>query len=191
MYLLVGLLLAIIIILIWTRPKQCGVQSQRTWDCIDRDSGDMTTVKVKKIDDIGNKYKNPESFTTGEHSEYFTGVKNDECSPCNDENFTYAVHEFGAPNLDFKDWVTSQAVDPQVLKNHAEFVKNKIKYEDNKVIVTGRTYSPDSHDSYDPIPWSGLKRPQAVAVRSPTQVPDIDYNLYDTKPSIRYGPSLN
>jgi hypothetical protein len=104
-----------------------------------------------------------------------------------DDKFSYAINEFGAPGLEFKDWVTSQSVDPQVLKNHAEFVRDRIS--DNPQNITGRTYSPDMHDSYDPIPWVGLRRPQAVPVCNPTQVPDVDYNLYESRPKFTWRSS--
>ena len=104
-----------------------------------------------------------------------------------DDKFSYAINEFGAPGLEYKDWVTSQSVDPQVLKNHAEFVKDRIS--DNPQNITGRTYSPDMHDSYDPIFWIGLRRPQAVPVCNPTQVPDTDYNLYETRPKFTWRSS--
>lgn len=104
-----------------------------------------------------------------------------------DDKFVYAMSDFGAPGRDFKDWVMSQSVDPQVLKNHAEFVKDRGM--DNPQNITGRVYSPDSHDSYDPIPWQGLRRPQAVATCNPTQVPDVDYSLYDKRPTFTWRSS--
>jgi len=134
---------------------------------------------------MSDKYTNPESHTIKEQNEYFTTANDDSDVACDDNKFVYAINEFGAPGMEFKDWVTSQSVDPQVIKNHSEFVKGQL-VEDTQ-IITGRTYSPDSHDSYDPIPWQGLRRPEAVQVRSPTQVPDVDYDLYNNRPSIRWG----
>lgn len=119
----------------------------------------------------------PEDQTINEHSEYFNIVSGAET--CTDTGF--AVNEFGAPGMDFKDWVMAQSVDPQTIKNHTEFVKDRTK---NGEFMTGRTFTPDSHDSYDPIPWVGLRRPQAVPVGNPDQTPDVDYNLYSNKPGL-------
>jgi len=52
--------------------------------------------------------------------------------------------------------------------------------------VLGSTWTPDMHMSYDPISWGGLRRPQAVAVCNPTQVPDVDYNLYNTESTFNW-----
>jgi hypothetical protein len=168
----------------------------RAWDCVDRSTGDITSVKMRTGHAHGCKCSmctNPERCSLAENSEYFTSCQDpaemaSACASDANGNFAYAVDEFGAPGLDFKDWVTSQSVDPQVLKNHAEFVADRLG-TDNPQNITGRTYSPDSHDSYDPIPWVGLRRPQAVAVCNPTQVSDVDYNLYETKPKFTWSSS--
>ena len=128
----------------------------------------------------------------GENAEYFTN-----CEPpaetslqttCDDNKFTYAVNEYGAPGMTYKDWVASQAVDPQVLRNHAEFVKNRTTGElSNSQNITGRTYTPDMHTSYDPIAWQGLRRPQALPAGTycnPDQVSDMDHSLFAQKPSL-------
>lgn len=91
---------------------------------------------------------------------------------CGDNpDITFAVHEFGAPGMDYKAFTASQEIDPEVVKNHGEFVAERQG-------MTGRTFTPDSHDSYDPIPWIGLRRPEYVKQCNPTQVPDVDVNLY-------------
>lgn len=184
MYLIIGLLIIVIIVLIVTRPNPPYDIKSKTWDCIDRQSGDMKTIHVKSID----PYKEPEKHAIAENTEYFTGVEDVsdiQCNACTDNNFAYAINEFGAPGLEFKDWVTSQSVEPQVLINHANFIKSN--KDNTSQVKTGRTYSPDSHDSYDPLPWQGLRRPRAVPVASPTQVPDVDYSLYETKSTIKWG----
>jgi len=102
---------------------------------------------------------------------------------CVNSPMTYAINAYGMPGADYTDWVKSQAVDPQVISNHTEFVQDRLG--DNQ-LATGRTYSPDSNDSYEPIPWQGLRRPQAVPVCNPTQVPDVDYNLYESKTKLKW-----
>jgi hypothetical protein len=91
---------------------------------------------------------------------------------CGDNpDITFSVHEFGAPGMDYKAFTATQEIDPEVVKNHGEFVAERQG-------MTGRTFTPDSHDSYDPIPWIGLRRPEYVKMCNPTQVPDLDVNLY-------------
>ena len=99
---------------------------------------------------------------------------------CGDEpSMSFAKFDYGAADMDYKDYVASQAVDDKVIKNHAQFVRDRKGLGPEGEFITGRTYSPDSHDSYDPIPWIGIRgRPQYVPQCNPTQVPDVDTNLY-------------
>jgi len=96
---------------------------------------------------------------------------------CGDGEGEFVKNEYGAPGMDYGSFVMSQAVDDQVIVNHANYVKNRKEFGTSGE-YTGRTYSPDSHDSYDPIPWQGLRRPEYVNQCNPTQVPDVDTNLY-------------
>jgi len=96
---------------------------------------------------------------------------------CGDGEGEFAKYEYGAPGMDANSFIMSQAVDDQVIVNHANYIKNRKQFGTSGE-YTGRTYSPDSHDSYDPIPWIGLRRPEYVSQCNPTQVPDIDTNLY-------------
>lgn len=102
---------------------------------------------------------------------------------------TYSPGEFGGTGMDFKDWVASQAVDPQVLKNHSEFVKDRLG--DNNQNVTGRTYAMGEVEGTDQVPWVGIRgRPQAVATYNPTQVPDVDMRNFTTKPRFNWNSSV-
>jgi hypothetical protein len=111
------------------------------------------------------------------------------CSdPCNGD-LEYSTHEYGAEGLDFKDWAKAQSIDPQVIKNHNEFVNDRLANSktDN---ITGRTYSPDSHESYDAISWIGIRgRPQAVKICNPQQMPDINPALYTSKQRLTWASS--
>ena len=91
--------------------------------------------------------------------------------------YKFSQYDYGAPGLDYNAFVSSQGVDDQTLLNHMQFVKDR-KGLGPLGEFTGRTYSPDSNDSYDPIPWIGLRRPEYVEQCNPTQVPDVDLNLY-------------
>lgn len=119
-----------------------------------------------------------------ENQEYFTtcggadDVKKALDCVCGDTDQAFAKFDYGAENMDYKDYVASQAVDDKVIENHLQFVRDRKGLGPEATFVTGRVFSPDSHDSYDPIPWVGLSRPQYVQQCNPTQVPDIDTNLY-------------
>lgn len=99
---------------------------------------------------------------------------------CGDQpDVSFAKFDYGAPNMDYKEYVGSQAVDDKVIENHLQFVRDRKGLGPEGEFITGRTYSPDSHDSYDPTPWMGIRgRPQYVQQCNPTQVPDVDTNLY-------------
>jgi hypothetical protein len=101
-----------------------------------------------------------------------------DCVCGGDDKFTFATNEYGAPGMDYKSFVTSQAVDDKVIANHIQYVQDRKALGPGGLETTGRTYSPDSHDSYDPIPWVGLRRPEYVQQCNPTQVPDVNTNIY-------------
>lgn len=101
-----------------------------------------------------------------------------ECICDGQDTFDHIENAYGAPNMDYKSWVTSQAVSDDTIKNHQQYLADKQRFQTGGAFFTGRTMSPDSHDSYDPIPWIGLRRPQYVEQCNPTQVPDVDLSLY-------------
>ncbi len=92
----------------------------------------------------------------------------------------YSVDKYGEEKS-FMDYVKSNLVSPDMERNHAEYVDSDIQR-----LGTGRTISYDMHDSYDPIPWAGLFRPQNVPVGTPDQIPDVDRSLYRDSPTIRW-----
>lgn len=199
-----GLLILIVICLVYVMVRKSKPRAGkiRAWDCIDRDSGDVTSVKMKYVgsgagsgagSDASSDAANPEGMAASSNLEYFAGCTSSVDKGvldimCSGDDFAYAVNDFGGPGMDYKDWVASQAVDPAVLKNHAEFVQDRL--ENQQQWATSTAYSPDSHDSYDPIPWQGIRgRPQAVAMCNPTQVPDVDVNLYDKCQKVTWASS--
>lgn len=179
-----GLLLVIIFVLIFLVYK--GKASAPTQE-------NLSLKKVLGMEKATPRlHSTPEAASIAEQAEYFTGCQDNTMTDaqmncyCGDTDLAYAVNEFGAPGMEYKDWVAAQAVDPAVIKNHAEWVKDRIS--EGSLNVTGRTFSPDSHDSYDPIPWVGIRgRPQAVAVCNPTQVPDVNYDLYENKQKLTWS----
>ncbi len=171
------IVLLIVIIVVDRRNRKCGCSPLPP----------VITLETKK--DIAPV--KPETQSIESNVEYFDSCTMDLTKhivdSCNNDDYKYAYNDFGAPGADFKDWVSSQAVDNNVIKNHAEYVSDRESTTTQN--ITGRTFSPDSHDSYDPIPWIGLRRPQAVPVCNPTQVPDVDYNLYDKSPKLTWKSS--
>ena len=185
--------LLIVIVLILTVIVLSGRLNQKsepvktkTWDCVNRDTGDVTSVKMSYS---AATRSSPETDSLAENAEHFEGCRNSaedtaralDCMCEGDDKFEYAVNEFGAPGMEYKDWVASQSIDPTVIKNHAEFVADRQKTSGSNIL--GKTYSVDSHDSYDPIPWIGIRgRPEPVALCNPTQIADgNDPKLYSAK----------
>jgi hypothetical protein len=135
----------------------------------------------------------PEHVKLTEMKEYFTtceGVPQTDAeidSQCAGTDLSYAVNPFGAPDADYGDYIARTSIDDQVYKNHGEFVKDQnSSLGSNK---TGGTYSPDSHDSYDPIPWIGLRRPQNVPYCNPDQVADVNRDLYSDCNTLKWTSS--
>lgn len=196
-----GLLIFLVIILtilIFSGKGANKSYSTKSWDCVDRANGNVTNVKIRyshsgKPGCKCEKCSSPEKRTLFEQNEYFSTcaptAANPSSSDCNtcDGDLEYAREPYGGSGLDFKDWVMAQAVDPQVVANHAAFVSDR----QSQGNWTAIAYSPDSNDSYDPLPWQGLIRPQRVAVCDPTQVPDVDENLYSKRETIRWGGDTN
>ena len=184
-----GLLIVAVVILTILVIRQSRQASQpsrvRSWDCVDRDSGEVTSVRMKYTNQAGPHgngctcpmCSNPEANAISENAEHFSGCANDgaakaalDCLCADGGDFSYATNDFGVPGGDFKDWVTNQAVDSAVLKNHAEFVSDRL--DNTRQNATGRTYSPSQGSDMEisQSHWIGLRRPQAVAVCNPTQV---------------------
>ena len=182
--LLIVIVLILTVIVLSGRLNQKPTEAKtKTWDCVNRDTGDVTSVKMSYS---ATAKESPENNSLSEQAEHFEGCRNSvedthralDCMCEGDDKFEYAVNEFGAPGMEYKDWVASQAVDATVIKNHAEFVADRQKVVGGNLL--GKTMSPDSHDSYDPIPWVGIRgRPQAVSICNPTQIADgSDPKLY-------------
>jgi hypothetical protein len=191
--LLIVIVLILTVIVLSGQMRQQPVESKtKTWDCVNRDTGDITSVKMSYS---AAAKESPESNSLSENAEHFESCRNSaedtaralDCMCDGDDKFEYAVNEFGAPGMEYKDWVASQAVDPTVIKNHAEFVADRQKLSGQNIL--GRTTSYDSHSS-DSIPWIGLRRPQAVPICNPTQIPDsVDIDWYDAKPKFNWNSS--
>jgi regulatory protein YycI of two-component signal transduction system YycFG len=136
----------------------------------------------------GVQLKSPEARFLKENSEFFSTCGCDASGE--DADYKYATTDYGAPGMDYKDWIASKAIDPQVIKNHNEFVKDMV---DSGVNKTGPTYDPGLRkgemEGSDLVPWTGLRRPQMVPIGNPDQVPDFNSNTYTKKAKFTWDSS--
>ena len=158
-----GFLIVIVIVLtIWIFTKGPGAKaSSSVWDCVDRQSGEVATVKVQQ------KKCSPEKAAQSEQAEYFSTLSDAtmQCvmdNACGDgESFQYAVNEFGKPGADYKDWIAERSIDSQTMKNHAEFVKDRMEKQTSTGPTSGQMRGEMEASSSGPG-WVGLRRPQHV-----------------------------
>jgi hypothetical protein len=169
-----GLLIVVVVIMIiyFYRNNNGAIRDSKTLDCIDRATGNVSTVKLDYV-------KDPEKMHTNENTEYFavcgdsTDIQKQLSCYCEDSTGQFANDSYGGPGLDFKDYIMAQGVDAQVVRNHAEFAKERS--QGGSVNWTGRTYAmPDEIETeFMPNAWVGIRgRPQAVPICNPTQVTD-------------------
>ena len=191
-----ALLVVIIIMLVIVMCKKgSGQPMQKTWDCVDRDSGKTTVVKMQMpahppgCNCSECKRLNPEAMSLKENSEHFSSSESRV-----DENENYANFESSGSYTDssqgYKDFITAMSVDPQTLRNHGEFVQDRLNGQNQN--VTGRTYAiPEAVEGND-IPWTGLRRPQlipSVAMGNPTQMSDVRTTNYAVTPTFNWNSS--
>lgn len=187
-----GLLVIAVLIMIYLiakRPKESADTRTKEFDCVNKETGDTTNVKMQWATSPPVA-QTPEMAALAQNIEHFSACVSSgmtDSSPGCEGSFS-DNSEYGASGMDYKSWVTSQAVDTQVMVNHAEFVKDRTSTTGGNIV--GKTFSPDSHDSYDPQPWIGLRRPQAIqGYCNPTQVADMDINLFDKSPKFTWKSS--
>jgi hypothetical protein len=131
----------------------------------------------------------PEQKAQKESAEYFTQcdsmvmTQKDIGCACGDATGEYNDKPFGMGNGSYSDWMAGHTLSPEIMKNHNEFISDR----GNTANVLGRTWSPDMNTSVEYIPWQGLRRPEAVPVCNPTQVPDVDYDWFAKKPTISWS----
>ena len=133
---------------------------------------------------VAPQSSSPEHFAIKENAEYFaTGEPH--------SSDYEATSEFGKTAGGFKDWVVSQGVDAQVIKNHRAFVSDLLS--DDTKNVTGRTYALGEVEGTDQVPWQGIRgRPVALpdaAKSGGLQVADVDPNAFSKKPKFNWSSS--
>lgn len=197
-----GFLIAVIVILVFCGSsgkwisRACGYSSSCT-DCSSAESQAAPPTNSTTGSQHSMSCRCPkclEEHITVENAEYFTPdaasahANADHSQMCGDDDrFNFAVNDFGAPGIDFKDWVTAQAVDAQVIKNHSDFTKDRSAGGTQN--MTGRTYAPRAEIETEQTDWIGLRRPEAVPIGNPTQVADINYNKFAKSPTFTWRSS--
>ncbi|SIP85963.1 Hypothetical protein PACV_248 [Pacmanvirus A23] len=190
MSLVEGLLIVIVIVLtimVVTSACRKDASTTRAWDCVDRATGDVTTVKMETAVPRQVEQMTPERKAQFENAEYFNGVS---CQKDDCEDIDQTVASFGKAGS-FVDWVASQAVDGSVMKNHMEFVKDRLST--NTENITGKTFAMGEIEASESVPWQGIRgRPQAIptsALAGSLQVPDVNPNNYTSKPRFNWTSS--
>lgn len=180
------LIIIIFILIFWLYNANLEkTKAQQQWLCLEKNTGNLKQVEMSEKKPEDSSYEGLANKALKENSEYFA-VCNDggevnkvlDCVCDSNDPLNFAVWDYGAAGLSYQDYVASQAVDNKVITNHAQFVRDRKGLGPEGEFVTGRTWSPDSHDSYNYMPWQGLQRPRYVQQCNPTQVPDVDTNLF-------------
>lgn len=84
----------------------------------------------------------------------------------------------------FVQWVDSIGVDSATRESHRQYVEERTGNEQTNALGTTRPL--DRHDTYEAVPWRGLSRPARVAVDSPMQLADIDYERFPEQSRVRW-----
>lgn len=188
-----ALLLVIIIVLImYTCRGTVAKTAQKEWNCVDKQTGDVTNVKLQYQTEASKPaVASPEAKTLAENAEHFHAAEmmygaSGPDSTCA-ESFTAGT--YAGTDIAYKDLITMQAVDPQTIRNHDEFVKDRLG-PDQSQIITGKTYSIGEVEM-DSINWIGIRgRPQAIPeahMGNPTQISDVREESYVKKPRFNWS----
>jgi len=127
-----------------------------------------------------------------EHVEYYDSVKDSDdvtkvldCTCDDSSGFTFAKNDYGTAGMDYNTYVMSNAVDQQVVDNHAQFVEDRRNVNARGGDFTGRTWTPNSvPDGLGNVSsnYVGLWRPFRAKVSNPTQITqDEDDDGYRTQ----------
>ncbi len=173
------ILIVIIILLTFVMWKKTKPAATETISSSRSGSG----VRVEHAHDCKcPKCFNPEKGASIERMEYYgnRAAGCDTCDPHSD--LSYAKFDYGSSSADFKDYIAGEAISPQVVKNHNEFVNDRLG-DFQTQNVTGRTFAVDTTiEGNPPVPWVGIRgRPQEAPIYNPTQMPDVDRSRYVSK----------
>ncbi|MHB2028941.1 MAG: hypothetical protein ACYCPT_09010 [Acidimicrobiales bacterium] len=190
---LIVIVLVLIFIIIYNNSKGEN-NGEATYDCIERGgNGNIRQMTLPSGHNKGcqcQKCSDVEARTLGENVEFFTTCADykDEVqhlnNSCTKNDLLYAENPYGAKGIDYHEFIASQAISPEVVANHAQFVKSRWSKGEG---WTGSTFSPDKKISGDVYPWVGLRRPEKVPICNPTQIPTFTYSDFEPHSSIAWG----
>lgn len=194
------LIIIVVIFVIYSWRQGSSNDSAQSWRCVSN-TGQVANVHLSgcKCPPCLAKTQNaPEVAAIKESQEKFTNcgaaMTSNALSSCSvDGDFAYAVNDFGAPGAAFSDWVKSNAIDPDVIKNHNAFIIDRANGDPNSQNRIGGTVSYDSLDQFTYLPFTGLSRPQLLppgVYCNPTMVPEIGEG-WSRCPTIRTGENYN
>ncbi len=172
--LLVGAIIVAIIIVIFVMMKKPAAAESFVPE-LDKDM-DRANVILANL--------SPEERYRAEQQKYYYDAK-DTCNKCDGDN-AFAEHEYGREGLSYKDYIAGSAISEKQRATHAEFVKDRMS---KQVYATRGAFAADSHQSYNTVPWVGLRRPQHVPVVNPDQVAEYNSSAYDYKPKFTWRSS--
>jgi hypothetical protein len=94
----------------------------------------------------------------------------------------YAVEKYGDKGTSYMDWLGGNLISPEMEKNHQEYISKDIA-----LIGVGRAMSYDQNDSYNPVDWTGLRRPQNVPFSGTAdQIADMDHSIFMDRSTILF-----
>jgi hypothetical protein len=79
-----------------------------------------------------------------------------------------AINDGYGNRVDWKDYIATQAIGADVVKNHQGFVQDVLA--NNRGLR--RPTMVDSHESFEPTAWTGLRRPERIPLNEPGSLVD-------------------
>jgi len=189
-----ALLLVIVIILVFREYKRCQEPTKDVkLDCVNKDTGDVVYMQMSP------KPIMPAAM----QATHGAGCSCEKCAPeansvsANIEHYAVgggcggdygSAEHFDSNGGDYKDFVASLSIDPQTLKNHSEFTRDRLAGQNQ--IITGRTYAMGEVEGNSSNWWGIRGRPQLIPELSqgnPTQIPDdVRETDYTIKPRFNW-----
>jgi hypothetical protein len=123
----------------------------------------------------------PEDHARAEHLAYYTNNVDVSRSEHFDSNTAGGSSVASQQTNDYVTFARSMAVDSDTLDNHAEWVKNRLRSDQN---WTGRTFAMSDWETTDDTNWIGIRGPPAAVPIDRSrqkQVLDVDETKFPTK----------
>jgi hypothetical protein len=90
----------------------------------------------------------------------------------------FGTDQVGDRATDFDELLTKMGAGQDIIDSQAEFASGLTTQS-----TVGAALRLGDHESYAPVAWVGLRRPEAVPIGDPDQTPDLDISYFtDHKP---------